>query len=254
MGHRDLLVTRTYRPIYKPSSIGHAKRLPQGFVQVALSYTGPKRRLGRVAMLLPLSEPYCGQASRQAAPRAEARRAAGLRLLRRRQSHAGLILQCGRLIGGFPGKGIFGPPEVAERGRLAIDGTPQAQRVDDGARRQLEVRPHQLRKLRIRNRARAERVHHHGHRFRHADGVRQLHLAARSQPARLAQAIARETGESLTKVVIESLRDRHAKVEKRKGKATLVELMAIAKRASRAVKRPYVEHGQLLYDEHGLPK
>src|ERR1017187_4042140 len=36
MGHRDLLVTRTYRPIYKPSSIGHAKRLPQGFVQVGL--------------------------------------------------------------------------------------------------------------------------------------------------------------------------------------------------------------------------
>lgn len=71
---------------------------------------------------------------------------------------------------------------------------------------------------------------------------------------RLAQAIARETGESLTRVVIESLRERHAKVEKRKGKATLVELMAIAKRASRAVKRPYVEHGQLLYDEHGLPK
>lgn len=71
---------------------------------------------------------------------------------------------------------------------------------------------------------------------------------------RLAQAIARETGESLTKVVIESLRERHAKIEKRKGKASLAELMAIAKRASRAVKRPYVEHGQLLYDEHGLPK
>ena len=58
----------------------------------------------------------------------------------------------------------------------------------------------------------------------------------------------------LTKVVIESLRERHAKIEKRKGKASLAELMAIAKRASRAVKRPYVEHGQLLYDEHGLPK
>jgi antitoxin VapB len=71
---------------------------------------------------------------------------------------------------------------------------------------------------------------------------------------RLAHAIARETGESLTRVVIESLRERHAKVEKRKGKATLLELMAIAKRASRAVKRPYVEHGQLLYDERGLPK
>ena len=71
---------------------------------------------------------------------------------------------------------------------------------------------------------------------------------------RLAQAIARETGESLTKVVVESLRARHANIEKRKGKASLAELMAIARRASRAVKRPYVEHGQLLYDEHGLPK
>ena len=71
---------------------------------------------------------------------------------------------------------------------------------------------------------------------------------------RLAQAIARETGESLPKVVIESLRERPAKIGKRKGKASLAELMAIAKRASRSVKRPYVEHGQLLYDEHGLPK
>ena len=71
---------------------------------------------------------------------------------------------------------------------------------------------------------------------------------------RLAQAIARETGESLTKVVIESLRERHAKIEQRKGKASLAELMAIAKRASQAVKRPYVKHGELLYDEHGLPK
>lgn len=71
---------------------------------------------------------------------------------------------------------------------------------------------------------------------------------------RLAQAIADETGESLTKVVIESLRERHAKLEKRKAKASLEDLMAIAKRASRTVKRPYVEHGELLYDEQGLPK
>jgi antitoxin VapB len=71
---------------------------------------------------------------------------------------------------------------------------------------------------------------------------------------RLAQAIARETGESLTKVGIESLRERHARIEKHNGRASLTDLMAIAKRASRAVKRPYVEHGELLYDEHGLPK
>ena len=55
-------------------------------------------------------------------------------------------------------------------------------------------------------------------------------------------------------MVVESLRERHAKIERRKGKASLAELMAIAQRASRAVKRPYVEHGRLLYDEHGLPK
>ena len=74
------------------------------------------------------------------------------------------------------------------------------------------------------------------------------------QAHRLAQAIASETGESLTKVVIEALRERHEKIEKRKRKASLADLMAIARRASRAVKRPYVDHGDLLYDEFGLPK
>ena len=71
---------------------------------------------------------------------------------------------------------------------------------------------------------------------------------------RLAQAIASETGESLTKVVISSLRERHERLERRRGKASLAGLMAIAKRASLAVKRPYVDHAALLYDEHGLPK
>jgi antitoxin VapB len=71
---------------------------------------------------------------------------------------------------------------------------------------------------------------------------------------RLAQAIALETGDSLTKVVIDSLRERHAKLEKRKRKASVAELMAIARRASKLVKRPYVDHGELLYDERGLPK
>jgi hypothetical protein len=39
-----------------------------------------------------------------------------------------------------------------------------------------------------------------------------------------------------------------------KRKADLKKLMAIAKKASRSVKRPYVDHGTLLYDERGLPK
>lgn len=71
---------------------------------------------------------------------------------------------------------------------------------------------------------------------------------------RLAQAIAKETGDSLTKVVIDSLRERHARLEHRKAKPSLADLMAIAKRASRSVKRPYVDHAELLYDDQGLPK
>ena len=75
---------------------------------------------------------------------------------------------------------------------------------------------------------------------------------------RLAQAIAEETGESLTKVVIDSLRERHEKLAKHKSKASFAELMTIAKRASRSVKRSYlshpVDHNKLLYDKYGLPK
>lgn len=71
---------------------------------------------------------------------------------------------------------------------------------------------------------------------------------------RLAQAISRATGESMTRVVTEALRECYAKLESRKGKASVEELLAIADRAAARVKRPYPDHAQLLYDEHGLPK
>lgn len=48
--------------------------------------------------------------------------------------------------------------------------------------------------------------------------------------------------------------ERQEKPAARKGDASFSELLAIATRASRAVQRPYVEHGELLYDERGLPK
>ena len=38
------------------------------------------------------------------------------------------------------------------------------------------------------------------------------------------------------------------------GKASVEELRAIAGRAAAHVKRPYLSHAELLYDEHGLPK
>jgi antitoxin VapB len=70
---------------------------------------------------------------------------------------------------------------------------------------------------------------------------------------RLAQAIAQETGETMTRAVTEALRERYERLQRRR-KATVEELLAIADRAAAHVKRPYVDHAELLYDEHGLPK
>ncbi|MCK0198515.1 type II toxin-antitoxin system VapB family antitoxin [Ancylobacter sp. 6x-1] len=71
---------------------------------------------------------------------------------------------------------------------------------------------------------------------------------------RLAQAISRATGESMTRVVTEALRERYAKIEQRKGNASVQELLAIADRAAAHVKRPYADHAEMLYDDNGLPK
>ncbi|MCW6512405.1 type II toxin-antitoxin system VapB family antitoxin [Lichenifustis flavocetrariae] len=71
---------------------------------------------------------------------------------------------------------------------------------------------------------------------------------------RLAQAISRVTGESMTRVVTEALRERYAKIEQLKGRASLDELLAIADRAAAHVKRPYADHADMLFDGNGLPK
>jgi antitoxin VapB len=71
---------------------------------------------------------------------------------------------------------------------------------------------------------------------------------------RLAQAIAQETGETLTRAVTEALRERYARLHKGQGKASVEEILAIADRVAGHIKRPYIDHAELLYDEHGLPK
>jgi antitoxin VapB len=71
---------------------------------------------------------------------------------------------------------------------------------------------------------------------------------------RLAQAISHATGESMTRVVTEALRERWSKIEQRKGRASVEELLLIAKRAATHVKRPYADHADLLYDKNGIPK
>ena len=71
---------------------------------------------------------------------------------------------------------------------------------------------------------------------------------------RLAQQIARATGETMTRVVTEALRERLSRLERRSARASVEELLAIAERAASHVKCPYVDHAELLYDEHGLPR
>jgi len=71
---------------------------------------------------------------------------------------------------------------------------------------------------------------------------------------RLAQAIAQATGEAITCAVTEALRERYERLQKRDPEALAADIRAIADRAAAHVKRPYLDHADLLYDEHGLPK
>jgi len=71
---------------------------------------------------------------------------------------------------------------------------------------------------------------------------------------RLAQAIAQATGETITRAVTEALRERYERLQKRDPEALAADIRAIADRAAAHVKRPYLDHADLLYDERGLPK
>jgi antitoxin VapB len=71
---------------------------------------------------------------------------------------------------------------------------------------------------------------------------------------RLAQAIAQATGETMTRAVTEALRERYERLQRRDPETLAADIRAIAKRAAAHIKRPYLDHAELLYDEHGLPK
>ena len=71
---------------------------------------------------------------------------------------------------------------------------------------------------------------------------------------RLAQAIAEETGETLTRTVTEALRERYQRLHKGDPETLAADIRAIADRAAAHIKKPYLEHAEFLYNEHGLPK
>jgi antitoxin VapB len=72
---------------------------------------------------------------------------------------------------------------------------------------------------------------------------------------KLAQQLARETGETMTAAVTQAIRDRLEAVRRRrKQDATFAALLEIGKRGAEMFKGPYIDHAELLYDEKGLPK
>jgi antitoxin VapB len=74
---------------------------------------------------------------------------------------------------------------------------------------------------------------------------------------RLARSLAAETGESMTRAVVEALRERLERVTgRRQAKVTVEEILEIGRRFRAHMKEPgtSLDHGAWLYDEWGLPK
>jgi antitoxin VapB len=75
---------------------------------------------------------------------------------------------------------------------------------------------------------------------------------------KLAKQLARITGESMTEAVTEAVRERLKRVQNEDQRAAKLSdrLLEIGRDCARHLKEPYrsADHGDLLYDEKGLPK
>ncbi len=70
---------------------------------------------------------------------------------------------------------------------------------------------------------------------------------------KLARALARETGETMTTAVTEALRLRLEQV-RRRNKPEAAELLAIGRRCASTLQGVPVDHATLLYDGRGVPR
>lgn len=72
----------------------------------------------------------------------------------------------------------------------------------------------------------------------------------------MAKQLARVTGESMTVAVSEAIRERLERVRRKSEEDPLERVMKIARECGPLWKEPYrsIDHGDLLYDEKGLPK
>ncbi|HWY02803.1 MAG TPA: type II toxin-antitoxin system VapB family antitoxin [Candidatus Acidoferrum sp.] len=73
---------------------------------------------------------------------------------------------------------------------------------------------------------------------------------------RLARELARATGESMTAAVREAIRERLERIRGKSKKGAVERILEIGRDCAAHLKEPYksVDHGDLLYDEKGLPK
>lgn len=73
---------------------------------------------------------------------------------------------------------------------------------------------------------------------------------------RLARELAELTGENLTAAVTVAVRERLDRLRERPGARLADRLLAIGRDCATHMKEPYrsVDHGDLLYDERGLPR
>ena len=73
---------------------------------------------------------------------------------------------------------------------------------------------------------------------------------------RFARELARATGESMTVAVSEAIRERLERVRGNSKKPLAEHLVEIGRDCAAHLKEPYksIDHGDLLYDEKGLPK
>ena len=91
----------------------------------------------------------------------------------------------------------------------------------------------------------------------HGRLVYRMSLNIKSEEAhRLVRELARLTGESMTAAVTKALRERRDRVSRDRAAGLAARLLVIGRDCAARLKEPYrsADHGDLLYDERGLPR
>ena len=73
---------------------------------------------------------------------------------------------------------------------------------------------------------------------------------------RLVQELADLTGENMTAAITEAVRERLERIRREQGTGLATRLLAIGRDCAPRLKEPFrsAEHGDLLYDDRGLPR